>query len=109
YATAGEMARDLRRFLCGEPIRAKPPTLAERAAKWSWRRRRWVAAAVAALVLAVAGLSVGTVLVSRSRSEALVAKKLVEDRDRDNRRMLSAIETRLALQAYQRGELQRAS
>jgi serine/threonine protein kinase len=109
YASAGEMGFDLRRFLRGEPIRAKPPTLAERALKWSLRHRRPAAAAALALVLAVVGLSVGTLLISRSRNEAVVARKLVEDRDRENRRMLSAIETRLALQAYKRGELERAS
>jgi eukaryotic-like serine/threonine-protein kinase len=109
YASAGEMAADLRRFLRGEPIRAKPPTLGQRAFKWSWRYRRLVASAAAVLVLAFIGLSVGTLLISRSRNESFVARKLVEDRDRENRRMLSAIETRLALQAYQRGELERAS
>lgn len=109
YTSAGEMACDLRRFLRGEPIRAKPPTAAERVFKWSLRHRRLVAALAAALVLAVVGLSVGMLLISRSRSEAVVARKLFEDRDRENRRMLSAIETRLALQASQRGELERAS
>jgi eukaryotic-like serine/threonine-protein kinase len=109
YATAGEMAADLRRYLRGEPIHAKPPTLAQRSVKWCLRHRGLVVAAAAVLVLAVVGLSVSTLLISRSRDEAVVARKLFEDRDRENRRMLSAIETRLALQAYQRGELARAS
>jgi hypothetical protein len=37
YQTAGEMAEDLRRWLGGEPIRARPPGPAGRA--WRWCRR----------------------------------------------------------------------
>lgn len=108
YAAAGEMAADLRRYLRGEPIRAKPPTALQRAWKWCVRRRGVVAAAVGALVLAVFGLATSTLLIARSRDEALAAKKLAEQRDRVNRRMLAAAETRLASQAYQRGEVERA-
>jgi serine/threonine-protein kinase len=60
YATAGELADDLRRFLCDEPIRARRPTLRRRLGRWSRRHRPMVAAvgalALAALVLGGAGL-----------------------------------------------------
>jgi S1-C subfamily serine protease len=46
YATAGEFAADLRRWLAGEPIRARRAAAWERA--WRWARRR-PAAAVAVL------------------------------------------------------------
>ena len=52
YATAQEMADDLKRFLADEPIRARPPTLADRAAKWARRHRPLVWSAVVLLVLA---------------------------------------------------------
>lgn len=75
YGTAQEMADDLRRFLEDKPILATPPTLLDRAAKWSRRHRSVVAAAMVVLLLSVAGLAVSTILIARERAAAL--------RDRD--------------------------
>ncbi len=69
YATAQEMADDLKRFLADEPIRARAPTLAERAAKWARRHRPVVQAAVAMLLMAVVLLSVAVVWVMSARKE----------------------------------------
>jgi WD40 repeat protein len=56
YESALALADDLRRFLAGEPIRARPTAVWERAEKWA-RRRPAIAALLAALVLTtVAGL-----------------------------------------------------
>jgi serine/threonine protein kinase/Flp pilus assembly protein TadD len=54
YATAGELADDLRRWLEHKTIRAKPPTLKQRAAKWALRHKplAWAAVAVVAVVMA---------------------------------------------------------
>jgi tetratricopeptide (TPR) repeat protein len=51
YQTADELAADLRRFLDGEPIRARPVSRLERV--WRWCRRR---PAVVGLTIAVLGL-----------------------------------------------------
>jgi tetratricopeptide (TPR) repeat protein len=53
YATAQELADDLRRWLEDRPLRARRPGLARRAVKWSRRHRPLVAAAIVSLLLAV--------------------------------------------------------
>jgi WD40 repeat protein len=55
YARADELADDLRRFLAGEPIRARPAGSVERVLKWG-RRRPTAAALLAVSVLAAASL-----------------------------------------------------
>jgi tetratricopeptide (TPR) repeat protein len=53
YATAQELAADLRRFLDDQPIQARRPTLVQRARKWGRRHQAVVwSAAVIALILA---------------------------------------------------------
>ena len=52
YATAREVADDLRRFLSHEPIHARRPTLLQRFRKWARRHRAAVRAALAAALLA---------------------------------------------------------
>src|SRR5262249_51059652 len=58
YATAGEMAADLRNFLDDQPIRARRPSLLDKATKWARRHRSMVVSAVVALIVSVAALSV---------------------------------------------------
>jgi tetratricopeptide (TPR) repeat protein len=69
YATAQQLADDLRRFLEDRPIHAKRPTLAERAAKWSRRHKSAMKAAAAILILAVVGLAASTGLIWRANEQ----------------------------------------
>ena len=55
YESAGELAEDLRRFLAGEPILARPIGVWERAVKWA-RRRPAAAVTAATLLLTTASL-----------------------------------------------------
>ncbi len=50
YATAADLAEDLRRFVAGRPIVARPPGIAARTFKWIHRHR--VASVIATVVLA---------------------------------------------------------
>jgi serine/threonine protein kinase len=73
YATAQELADDLRRFLEDRPIRAKRPTLLERARKWMRRHKTVMRAAAACVIVSVAALVVSTVLIYREQQRAKAA------------------------------------
>jgi serine/threonine protein kinase len=83
YATAQELADDLRRFLEDRPIRARRPTPAARLAKWARRHRGLVAATVALGLVALATLAVGTALIWRQME---LAKSAHAQADAERRR-----------------------
>ena len=60
YASAAEMADDLRSLAQGRAIRARRPSLAERVARWSVKQRRSALVAVATLLVAVMATAAGT-------------------------------------------------
>jgi eukaryotic-like serine/threonine-protein kinase len=69
YVTAQEFADDLRRFLAGEPTRARRPTVADRISKWALRHRKIVALA-ASFLIALTIVSAGAaVMIARSESQ----------------------------------------
>jgi eukaryotic-like serine/threonine-protein kinase len=70
YATAQELADDLRRFQAGEPIRARPPSLADRLGKWTVAHARLVFTSAALCLVVGAAGAVATVLVMRESREA---------------------------------------
>jgi len=82
YGTARELADDLKRFLADEPIRARRPTLAERATKWARRHRAaTIAAACVFLALLILGAAAGwyryqeKAAVERAVGESLAAAR----------------------------------
>ena len=73
YASAAALGEDLRRFLSGEPIAARPVGRAERA--WRWCRRKpvvagLIASLVVALVAGFMGITLGWLEARRQRSAA---------------------------------------
>jgi tetratricopeptide (TPR) repeat protein len=68
YATAQELAEDLRRFLADAPIRARPASLIQRLRKWRRRHRAVVTTAAVGAVVTLAVLvgGVGWVLGDRA-------------------------------------------
>lgn len=87
YATAHDLADDLRRFLDARPIRARRPSLRDRGLKLVRRHAGIVVAAMLAMVLALGGLAAAVVLIDRERGRAsdsadLAAASAAEAKDR---------------------------
>jgi tetratricopeptide (TPR) repeat protein/tRNA A-37 threonylcarbamoyl transferase component Bud32 len=82
YATAAELSADLRRFLRGEPIVARPAGRVERAWRWCRNNRRvaLLGTAVGLLLAALAsGAALSAVWIARERTEALKQARRAED------------------------------
>ena len=76
YQSAQRLADDLRAFLEDRPIRAKPPSLVNRLAKWSRRHRALLAWTTLVLVVLAVGslLSTARLLWERERTELAAAE-----------------------------------
>jgi WD40 repeat protein len=76
YASAGDLARDLERFLAGEPVVARPVGPLFRLWRWS-QRHRSTAALVGTLLVVLASIAIGSTLVAgriaRAEHEAVAA------------------------------------
>lgn len=101
YATAADLADDLRRFVAGEPILARPVGRAERVVKWV-RRRPVVSALLAAVVLVtlvgVGGMTWAYGLALRERDNA-------RERADENRKALAVSQGLLAQAAWDGGHV----
>jgi tRNA A-37 threonylcarbamoyl transferase component Bud32 len=93
YATAKELADDLRRWLDDQPVRARRPGLRERAARWARRHRRVVTAAVLGLVAAVLVLGATTWHVARAEARTRTAYTALEQ---EKARTKEALDTAVA-------------
>src|SRR5262249_30070852 len=73
YATAQELADDLRCFLDDKPIRAKKPTLLDWTRKWARRHPGVVATGIAGLIVAVGILAVSTLMILSEHRNTVTA------------------------------------
>lgn len=107
YATAGDMAADLRRYLDELPILARRPTLVDRARKWMRRHPSIVGAAALLLVCGVIGLLVTTALVAREQAATKARAEEAEARFELARRaadeMIRLAEEELSDNPFQEG------
>jgi tetratricopeptide (TPR) repeat protein/predicted Ser/Thr protein kinase len=88
YATAAALADDLRRFIDGRPIVARPLPAWEKVWKWTKRRPAWAALVVTLVLAAFALVGTGAWFNSRLRHErdmAIASAQLAEERFNLNR------------------------
>jgi WD40 repeat protein/tRNA A-37 threonylcarbamoyl transferase component Bud32 len=89
YATARDLAEDLRRYLAHRPIIARRATLWERAAKWTRRHPTAAKSAVAVLLASLAGMALSLVLINQAYRDERTARLMADtarqqsDADRD--------------------------
>ena len=69
YAKALELGDDLRRYLRGEPLKARPPGMLS--VSWKWCQRKSLAAVLAALAVLLPLVGLGALLVHNRQLEAL--------------------------------------
>ncbi len=74
YATASELAQDVARYLCGDPVSAAPPGALYRAGKFVRRHRLAVGAAIAVVMALLTGLGTSLVFFGRERSQRRIAE-----------------------------------
>jgi serine/threonine protein kinase/tetratricopeptide (TPR) repeat protein len=98
YATAQELADDLRRFLEDKPIRARRPTLCRRVRKWARRHQPVVIAGLAALFLGMVAWAVSTVLILRQRDDARAQRALAQEQRELARQAVDDMYTEVAEQ-----------
>jgi tetratricopeptide (TPR) repeat protein/tRNA A-37 threonylcarbamoyl transferase component Bud32 len=96
YTSAEALADDLQRFLEDRPIRARRPTLIDRARKWTRRHKAVVVAAVLLWMLASVGLVASTVLVWRERQRAEAERQRAEANFQQARQAVDQMLTHVA-------------
>ncbi len=111
YTTVAELADDLRHYLAGEPIHARPVGKAERV--WRWCKRNPAVAGLSAtavmlLVLVALAVSIGYVRTNAALAVANTARRDAEDSKQKADQHLYCTRIALAEQNRVAGELQEA-
>jgi serine/threonine protein kinase/WD40 repeat protein/tetratricopeptide (TPR) repeat protein len=97
YATAQELADDLRRWLDDRPTLARPPSRLQRLRKWSRRHRGLVLGLGAFLILLTAGLGLGVVAYGVRQGElAEERSRFAREKERSERKIAEDLRQVLA-------------
>ncbi len=90
YATAADLAADIRRHLADQPIAARPASATYQLRKFARRHRALVGGALAVFVVLVAGVVVATSFAIQEARQRARAEQLLLDADRARREAESA-------------------
>jgi serine/threonine protein kinase/tetratricopeptide (TPR) repeat protein len=89
YACAGELSADLRRFLGGQPVNARPPSPLRRFRRWALKHSGLVLTVATAASLLLAVVTAAAIVVARQRN-------LAEERGQLARRAVDEMYTEVA-------------
>lgn len=78
YATADELAADLQRFVDGQPIVARPPSLLQNIRHWAEHHQTVVAASSAVLIVSWLGFGIGMALLKAEHGRTKAAQTEAE-------------------------------
>jgi WD40 repeat protein/tRNA A-37 threonylcarbamoyl transferase component Bud32 len=110
YGSAVALADDLRHFLAGEPVAARPAGLGERVLKWARRRPAWVSLVSVSCILFFglpAGLLWHTIQLGHALSEKEGAQQAAQERERQANEHLYAVDIKQAGQYWKDGDVKR--
>jgi len=107
YASAGELAEDIERWMADEPTSAYRETILERSARTIRRHRTVAASGIALLVAAVLALSIGVVLVRRQAVLTEIAHQQAISHSRRAETARAEAETRRKKEVQAREEIAR--
>lgn len=85
YQTGEELTEDLRRYLSGEPIRARPVGMWERSAKWCRRNPAWTAVFSATVIAILSVISAGYIHQRRLSETNERLRIAVDDAEKERR------------------------
>ena len=107
YGTAEALAQDLRRFVRGETIEARPASRQERLGRFLFRHRK-AAGVLSVMLAATLALFVGSFLAISNAYQLVKTERLEVDKQRDRlARLLYTSDIRLAQQDWQQGNYDR--
>jgi serine/threonine protein kinase/Flp pilus assembly protein TadD len=108
YASASELADDLKRFIEHKPIKAKPPTWREQAVKWSRRHPAAIWAGVLVLISMTITSTISAVLITRAYEREAAQRELAETQRQNAEAERGGRKYMVGLSLYNKGELDEA-